>query len=93
MDRTESTYILKNITAPTHENKGDNYSVTTEEYHYYSRDTEYLSQLLTIGLKYTDHIIGEQRAGFRSGKSTTDQIFKVKNAVKSSALNPAKHNT
>jgi hypothetical protein len=44
-------------------------------------------------LKYTDHIIGE-REGFRSGKSTTDQIFKVKElAVKSSALNTAEHNT
>jgi hypothetical protein len=28
--------------------------------------------------KYTDHIIGEYQAGFRSGKTTTDQIFTVK---------------
>jgi sorting nexin-29 len=31
--------------------------------------------------KYTEHIIGEYQAGFRSGKSTTDQIFTVKNIL------------
>jgi len=29
--------------------------------------------------KLTDHIISEYQAGFRIGKSTTDQIFIVKN--------------
>jgi sorting nexin-29 len=28
--------------------------------------------------KYTEHIIGEYQAGFRTGKSTTDQTFTVK---------------
>jgi len=27
--------------------------------------------------KYTEHIIGEYQAGFRTGKSTADQIFTV----------------
>ena len=31
--------------------------------------------------KYTEHIIGEYQAGFRTGKSTTDQIFRVKNLL------------
>ena len=31
--------------------------------------------------KYTEHIIGEYQAGFRTGKSTTDQIFTVKNLL------------
>ena len=31
--------------------------------------------------KYSEHIIGEYQAGFRTGKSTTDQIFTVKNLM------------
>ena len=31
--------------------------------------------------KYTEHIIGEYQAGFRTGKSTTGQIFTVKNLL------------
>ena len=31
--------------------------------------------------KYTEHIIGEYQAGFRTRKSTTDQIFTVKNLL------------
>ena len=31
--------------------------------------------------KYTNHITGEYQAGFRQGKSTTDQIFIVKNLL------------
>ena len=31
--------------------------------------------------KYTEHIIGEYQAGFRTEKSTTDQIFTVKNLL------------
>jgi sorting nexin-29 len=31
--------------------------------------------------KYMEHIIGEYQAGFRSGKSTTDQIFTAKNLL------------
>jgi hypothetical protein len=31
--------------------------------------------------KYTEHITGEYQAGFRSGKSTTDQTFTVKNIL------------
>ena len=31
--------------------------------------------------KYTEHTIGEYQAGFRTGKSTTDQIFTVKNLL------------
>ena len=31
--------------------------------------------------KYTEHIIGEYQAGFRTGKSTTDQIFTVQNLL------------
>jgi len=31
--------------------------------------------------KYTAHIIGEYQAGFRTGKLTTDQIFKVRNLL------------
>jgi len=31
--------------------------------------------------KYTDHINGEYQAGFKAGKSTTDQIFIVKNPL------------
>ena len=31
--------------------------------------------------KYTEHITGEYQAGFRSGKSTTYQIFTVKNLL------------
>jgi len=31
--------------------------------------------------KYTENIIGEYPAGFRTGKSTTDQIFTVKNLL------------
>jgi len=32
--------------------------------------------------KYTEHIIREYQAGFRTGISTTDQIFTVKNLLK-----------
>jgi len=31
--------------------------------------------------KSTEHIIGEYQAGFRTAKSTTDQIFTVKNLL------------
>jgi len=31
--------------------------------------------------KYTEHIIGENQAGYRTGKSTADQIFTVKNLL------------
>ena len=31
--------------------------------------------------KYTEYIIGEYQAGFRTGKLTTDQIFTVKNLL------------
>jgi len=31
--------------------------------------------------KYIEHIIGKYQAGFRTGKSTTDQIFTVKNLL------------
>jgi hypothetical protein len=31
--------------------------------------------------KYTEHIIGEYQVRFRTGKSTTDQIFRVKNLL------------
>ena len=30
---------------------------------------------------HTEHIIGENQAGFRTGKLTTDQIFTVKNLL------------
>lgn len=71
-----------NITAPKHKIRATNYSVTTaEEYHYYVQDTKYLLHLI-IDLKYTDHIIGEYQAGFKSGKPTTDQVFTVKNLLK-----------
>jgi len=31
--------------------------------------------------KYTEHIIGEYQAGFRTRKSTTDEIFTFKNLL------------
>ena len=31
--------------------------------------------------KYTEHIIGEYHAGFRTGKSTTDQFLTVKHLL------------
>jgi hypothetical protein len=49
--------------------------------------TEY--KILTIVLnnrlnKYTEHVIGEYEAGFRTRTSTTDQIFTVKNLLEKS---------
>ena len=41
-----------------------------------------LSTVFNIRLKkYTEHIIGEYQAGIGTGKSTTDQIFTVKNLL------------
>ena len=41
-----------------------------------------LTAVINNGLKkYIEHIIGEYQAGFRTGKSTTDQISTVKNLL------------
>jgi len=36
--------------------------------------------------KYTEHIIGEYQAGFRTEKSTTDQSFTVKKLIGKSVV-------
>jgi hypothetical protein len=72
-----------NITVPIYKNKGDklqckNYRGISRLCTGYKISTTVVNNRLK---KYTEHIIGEYQAGFRSGKSTTDKIFTVKNVL------------
>jgi sorting nexin-29 len=72
-----------NIIIPTYNNKGDKFAMKKLQSNII---TMYRIQILTAVInnrvkKYTGHIIGEYQAGFRTGKSTTDQIFTVKNLL------------
>jgi len=73
----------KNIIVPKYKNRGDkpqcnNYRGISLLCTGYKILTTVINNRLR---KYTDHIIGEYQAGFRTGKSTTDQIFPVKNLL------------
>jgi sorting nexin-29 len=72
-----------NIIVPIYKNKGDkvqckNYRGISLLCTGYKIFTTVLNNRLK---KYTNYIIGEYQAGFRQGKSTTDQIFTVKNLL------------
>ena len=72
-----------NIIAPIYKNKGDklqckNYTGISLLCTGYKILTTVTNNRLK---KYTEHIIGEYQAEFRSGKSTSDQIFMVKNLL------------
>ena len=72
-----------NITVPIYKNRGDklqckNYRVISLLCTGYNIFTTVLNNRLK---KYTEHIIGKYQAGVRTRKSTTDQIFRVKNLL------------
>jgi len=73
----------KNITVPIYKNRGD--KLQCKNYRGISllcTGYKILTTVINNGLKkYTEHKIGEYQAGFRTGKSTTDHIFTVKNLL------------
>jgi sorting nexin-29 len=69
-----------NIIVPICKNKGD--KLQCANYQEILLPYKILTTVINNRLKkYTEHIIGEYQAGFRSRKSTTDQIFTVKNLL------------
>jgi len=71
------------IWVPVYKNRGDklqckNYRGISLLCIGYKILTTVISNILR---KYTEYIIGEYQAGFRTGKSTADQIFTVKNLL------------
>jgi sorting nexin-29 len=84
MDRRESAYKLENEHHSANiQKKGD--KLQCKGYRVISiicTGYKILTTVINNRLKrYTEYIIGEYQEGFRSGKSTTDQIFTVKNIL------------
>jgi len=74
----------KNITVPIYKKRGDklqcqNYKGISLLRTVYKILTTVINNRLK---KYTEYIIGEYQAGFRTGKPTTDQTFTVKNLLR-----------
>ena len=73
----------KNIIVPIYKKRGD--KLQCKNYRGISLLSTGHTMLTTVInnrlIKYTENIIGEYQAGFRTGKSTTDQIFTVKNLL------------
>jgi sorting nexin-29 len=83
IDEKVPTDWKTNIIVPIYKNKCDklqckNYRGTSLLCTGYKILTTVINNRLK---KYTKHITGKYQAGFRSGKSTTDQIFTVKNIL------------
>jgi len=78
-----STDCIENIIVPIYKNRED--KLQCEIYREISllcTGYKILTAVINNRLKkYTEHIIGEYQAGFRTGKLTIDQIFTVKNLL------------
>jgi len=78
------TEWTKNIIVLTYKNRGD--KLQCKNYRGITLLCTGYKILTTVNnnrlKKYTEHIIGEYQAGFRTGKLTTNQIFTVKNLLK-----------
>jgi len=74
----------KNIIVPIYKKRGD--KLQCKNYRGISLLSTGHTMLTTVInnrlIKYTENIIGEYQAGFRTGKSPTDQIFTFKNLIK-----------